>query len=53
MACLLAAVTTALSAQNITVKGVVSDASNGEPITGAAVEAAFENFEVNVAGGNR
>jgi len=37
MACLLAVVTTALSAQNVTVKGVVSDASNGEPITGAAV----------------
>ena len=37
LACLLAVATTALYAQNITVKGTVSDASNGEPITGAAV----------------
>jgi len=37
MACLLAVVSTALYAQNITVKGTVSDASNGEPLTGAAV----------------
>ena len=37
LACLLAVVSTAVYAQNITVKGTVSDASNGEPITGAAV----------------
>ena len=37
LACLLAVATTALYAQNITVKGTVTDASNGEPITGAAV----------------
>ena len=37
MACLFAVVSTALYAQNITVKGTVSDLSNGEPITGAAV----------------
>ncbi len=37
MACLLAVVSTSLFAQNITVKGTVSDASNGEPLTGAAV----------------
>ena len=37
MACLLAVVSTALYAQNITVKGTVSDASNGEPLMGAAV----------------
>ena len=37
LACLLAVASTALYAQNITVKGTVSDASNGEPITGAAV----------------
>ena len=37
MACLLAVVSTGLYAQNITVKGTVSDASNGEPLTGAAV----------------
>ena len=37
MACLLAVVSTTLFAQNITVRGTVSDASNGEPITGAAV----------------
>ena len=37
MACLLAVVSTSLFAQTITVKGTVSDASNGEPITGAAV----------------
>ena len=37
LACLMAVATTALYAQNITVKGTVSDASNGEPITGAAV----------------
>ena len=37
MACLLTVVSTALYAQNITVKGTVSDASNGEPITGAAI----------------
>ena len=37
LACLLAVASTALYAQNITVRGTVSDASNGEPITGAAV----------------
>ena len=37
MACLFAVVSTALYAQNITVKGTVTDLSNGEPITGAAV----------------
>ena len=37
LACLLAVATTALYAQNITVRGTVTDASNGEPITGAAV----------------
>ena len=37
MACFLAVVSTALFAQNITVKGTVSDASTGEPLTGAAV----------------
>ena len=37
LACLLAVASTALYAQNITVKGTVTDASNGEPITGAAV----------------
>ena len=37
MACLLAVVSTAVYAQNITVRGTVTDASNGEPITGAAV----------------
>jgi TonB-linked outer membrane protein, SusC/RagA family len=37
LACLLAVATTALYAQNITVKGTVTDASNGEPVTGAAV----------------
>ena len=37
LACLLAVASTALWAQNITVKGTVSDASNGEPIAGAAV----------------
>ena len=37
LACLLTVVTTALYAQNITVKGTVTDSSNGEPITGAAV----------------
>ena len=37
LACLLAVATTALYAQNITAKGTVTDASNGEPITGAAV----------------
>ena len=37
LACLLAVVSTGLYAQNITVKGTVSDASNGEPIPGAAI----------------
>jgi len=37
LACLLAVASTALYAQNITVKGTVTDASNGEPVTGAAV----------------
>jgi len=37
MACLLAVLSTALYAQNITVKGTVTDSSNGEPIPGAAV----------------
>ena len=37
MACLFAVVSTALYAQNITVRGTVTDLSNGEPITGAAV----------------
>ncbi|MBR6859357.1 MAG: SusC/RagA family TonB-linked outer membrane protein [Bacteroidales bacterium] len=37
LACLLAVASTALYAQNITVKGTVTDSSNGEPITGAAV----------------
>ena len=37
LACLLAVVATAAYAQNITVRGTVTDASNGEPITGAAV----------------
>lgn len=37
LACLLAVATTALYAQNITVRGTVTDLSNGEPITGAAV----------------
>ena len=37
LACLLTVVSTALYAQNITVKGTVTDSSNGEPITGAAV----------------
>ena len=37
LACLLAVATTALYAQNITVRGTVTDASNGEPITGAAI----------------
>ena len=37
MACLLAVVTTSLFAQNITVKGTVTDATNGEPLMGAAV----------------
>ena len=37
LACLLAVVSTGLYAQNITVKGTVTDSSNGEPITGAAV----------------
>ena len=37
LACLLAVASTALWAQTITVRGTVSDASNGEPIAGAAV----------------
>ena len=37
MACLLAVVTTVAYAQNITVRGTVTDASTGEPVTGAAV----------------
>ena len=37
MACLLAVVTTSLFAQKITVKGTVTDATNGEPLMGAAV----------------
>ena len=37
MACLLAVVNATLFAQTITVKGTVSDASTGEPLTGAAV----------------
>ena len=37
LACLLAVVATAAYAQNITVRGTVTDSSNGEPIPGAAV----------------
>ena len=37
LACLLAVASTALYAQNITVKGTVTDQANGEPVTGAAV----------------
>ena len=37
LACLLTVVSTALYAQNITVKGTVTDQANGEPVTGAAV----------------
>ena len=37
MVCILATVSTALFAQNITVKGTVTDSSNGEPVMGAAV----------------
>ena len=37
MACLLAVVTTVSYAQNITVRGTVTDSSNGDPIPGAAV----------------
>ena len=37
LACLLAVVTTVAYAQNITVRGTVTDASTGEPVTGAAV----------------
>ena len=37
LACLLAVVSTALYAQNITVRGTVTDASTGEPIPGAAI----------------
>ena len=37
LACLLAIVTTNLYAQNITVRGTVTDSSSGEPVAGAAV----------------
>ena len=37
LTCLLAVIATAAYAQNITVRGTVTDSSNGEPIPGAAV----------------
>ena len=37
MACLLMTLSAGLFAQSLTVKGVVTDASNGEPLVGAAV----------------
>ena len=37
MACILMTLSASLFAQSLTVKGVVTDASNGEPVAGAAV----------------